>query len=58
LAEVIKKQLNLETKLIEGAGGVFEVRVNASLVWSKKEMGRFPEHAEVVDKIRTIAAKD
>lgn len=33
-------------------GGVFEVRVDDHLVFSKKALGRFPEDGEVVRLIR------
>jgi selT/selW/selH-like putative selenoprotein len=31
---------------------VFEVRADARLVFSKKATGRFPTHAEVLEKLR------
>jgi selenoprotein W-related protein len=52
LAETLRKQLNVDPKLIEGAGGVFEVHLEGNLIWSKLEKGRFPEHSEVVESIR------
>tara|TARA_B100000029_G_C16733112_1_gene651539 strand:- start:33 stop:167 length:135 start_codon:yes stop_codon:yes gene_type:complete len=33
--------------LIKGSGGVFEVSLNNSLIFSKKELGRFPNENEV-----------
>ncbi len=57
LAEALNKQFNVESKLIEGAGGVFEVRVDGSLVWSKKDTGRFPEQRELAEKIRTMISR-
>jgi len=33
--------------LIEGSGGVFEVTVDGTLVFSKKETGRFPAYQEI-----------
>lgn len=36
-----------EITLIPTGGGVFEVTVNGKLVFSKKELGRFPEQGEV-----------
>ena len=57
MAETLKKQLNVEPKLIQGSGGVFEVRLNGTLIWSKHDMGRFPEHPEVVEKIKAVTAK-
>jgi selenoprotein W-related protein len=39
--------------LIAGSGGVFDVRVDGRLVYSKHNTGRFPEPGEVVRIIRT-----
>jgi selT/selW/selH-like putative selenoprotein len=33
--------------LIKGANGVFEITVDGRLAFSKKQLGRFPEDAEV-----------
>jgi len=33
--------------LIKSSGGVFEVSLNNSLIFSKKELGRFPNENEV-----------
>ncbi len=38
--------------MIEGSGGVFDVHVNGTQIWDKKATGRFPEHNEVLDKIK------
>jgi selT/selW/selH-like putative selenoprotein len=43
--------------LIEGSGGVFDVHVNGTKVWSKLQAGRFPEHKEVLNKARTLVGK-
>jgi selenoprotein W-related protein len=39
-------------KLIPSGGGVFEVVVNADLIYSKKETGRHAEYEEVAVEIR------
>lgn len=49
MAAALKDQFNIESKLIEGSGGVFDVRVNGELVFSKKIAGRFPEDHEIVE---------
>lgn len=49
MAAALKKQFNIESKLIEGSGGVFEVRVDGDLVFSKKIAGRFPEDSEIIE---------
>lgn len=38
--------------LKKSTGGVFEVSVNDALVFSKKELGRFPDPGEVKELIR------
>ena len=37
--------------MTKGHGGVFEVTLDGALIFSKKAAGRFPDHAEVIDKI-------
>lgn len=41
----------VEVKLIRGSGGQFEVVLDGTLIYSKKQVGRFPEPGEVVAKI-------
>ena len=41
-----------------GTGGVFEVRANGELVWSRKEQGRFPEITELKQLVRDHIAPD
>jgi selenoprotein W-related protein len=36
-----------EVELVKGIGGVFEITVDGKLVFSKKQLGRFPEDAEI-----------
>ncbi|GBD11128.1 hypothetical protein HRbin23_00779 [bacterium HR23] len=38
-------------RLIPGGGGVFDVRVNGKLVFSKKQAGRFPELNELIQAL-------
>ena len=39
--------------LIKGSGGVFEVTVDGTSVFSKRSLGRFPDPDEVAAAIRT-----
>jgi len=48
LEEELKNVAGAEIVLIPSGGGVFEVAVNGKVVFSKKEMGRFPEEGEIV----------
>lgn len=45
-----------EVALVPGTGGVFEVRVDGDLVWSKKQRGRFPESRELKQVVRDRVA--
>lgn len=57
LADEIKKAHGVDTKLIEGSGGVFDVHLDGKQIWSKQDVGRFPEDKEVLDQIKTTNAK-
>ena len=41
-----------EVALVPAGGGIFEVRLNGDLIWSKKENGRFPDSKELKQLIR------
>ncbi len=41
-----------EVALAPGTGGIFEVRVDGALVWSRRDAGRFPEAAELKQLVR------
>jgi selT/selW/selH-like putative selenoprotein len=51
LAATLSKKLGVETKIIKGEKGEFEVVVDGKLIFSKTELGRFPEHDEILEKI-------
>jgi selenoprotein W-related protein len=40
-------------ELIKGSGGVFEVRRGDELIFSKRQLGRFPEPGEIEGKLAT-----
>jgi selenoprotein W-related protein len=48
--------LGLESQLVRGSGGIFEVSVDGEPIFSKKEEGRFPSEKEIIDKLRERAA--
>src|SRR3546814_491554 len=41
-----------ETALVPGTGGIFEIRLDGELLWSRKERGRFPESREIKQLVR------
>ena len=51
LRDSIESKFGIKTELIKGTGGVFEVSLNNSLIFSKKDLGRFPNENEIEDLI-------
>ena len=47
----------MEPRLVKGGGGIFDVEADGTLVFSKHEVGRFPEDEEVLAALRQSAAK-
>ena len=41
-------------RLITGSKGVFDVRLNDDLLFSKHETGRFPNYAEIKSQLETL----
>jgi selenoprotein W-related protein len=41
-------------RLIPGSGGVFEVRNGQQLLFSKRQLGRFPNEGEVVATLKAL----
>lgn len=39
-------------KLIPGSGGVFDVEADGRMLFRKHEEGRFPEPAEILERLR------
>ena len=44
--------------LVPSTGGIFEVRADGKLVWSRKQMGRFPEIKELKRAVRDAVCPD
>ena len=44
----------IQVELIKGSGGVFEVRANGRLVFSKEILGRLPDEGEITKLINEI----
>ncbi len=47
-----------EVALVPDTGGIFEVRVDRDLIWSKKDQGRFPDSKELKQLVRDRVAPD
>jgi selenoprotein W-related protein len=47
LAAEVKRELGTEVTLVPGRGGIFDVRADGELIYSKSATGRFPNAGEV-----------
>ena len=54
MAAAIQNEYDVASTLIEGSGGIFDVKVDGRLIFSKKETGRFPEDHEVLSAIAQL----
>ncbi len=52
MADELEKAFDVKANLVAGAGGIFDVIVDDVKVFSKDDLGRFPEPGEVVGKIK------
>jgi len=48
----LRKAFGVESELIPGSNGVFDVIVDGKLVFSKFETGRFPSPGEITQKFK------
>ena len=51
LLEALKNDITI-ISLLPSGGGVFEVKINDHLIFSKKELDRFPEPGEILEKMQ------
>jgi selT/selW/selH-like putative selenoprotein len=47
LADALNRRFALESSLVKGSSGVFEVEMDGELIFSKRATGRFPAPGEV-----------
>ena len=47
-----------EVALIPGTGGIFDIRVDGEMIYSKKSAGRFPEAKELKQLVRDKIAPE
>jgi selT/selW/selH-like putative selenoprotein len=50
----LKERFGVDAELIRGKDGVFDVRVDGTLVFSKHQLERFPEPGEVEKAIEGL----
>ena len=47
-----------EVALVPGSGGVFDVRLQGKVIWSRAQQGRFPEAKELKQLVRDMIAPE
>jgi selenoprotein W-related protein len=58
LLSTFAEELGSLTLVPDDTGGVFEVRVDGKMLWSRAEQGRFPEIKELKQLVRDRIAPD
>jgi len=51
LAAEIKSKYDIDSELVPGHNGIFDVQVDGDQIFSRHEEARFPEHQEIFDSI-------
>ena len=49
----MKREFGAQVELIKGSHGIFDVKANGKLVYSKESTGRFPESGEVTAVLKS-----
>jgi selenoprotein W-related protein len=58
LLSTFAEELGSLTLIPDDTGGVFEVRVNGDMIWSRSAQGRFPEIKELKQLVRDKVAPE
>lgn len=53
MAAELKEELSVESHLIEGSRGIFDITVDGKLVFSKFQTHKFPEKGEALSAVRS-----
>lgn len=51
MAAELKREFSVDSRLVEGSRGIFDVRVDGRVVYSKFKTNRFPDDGEMVKLI-------
>jgi len=54
LRSSLDSRFGILAEMRPSSGGVFEVTLNGSLIFSKKQLGRFPNDGEIVTFIEDV----
>jgi len=58
LLTTFAEEVGSVTLISDDTGGVFEIRLDGRLIWSRKEHGRFPDIKELKQLVRDQVAPD
>ncbi len=54
MRDELSNKFGINSELIESGGGVFEIKANGHLIFSKKQLGRFPNQGEIIKFIEGL----
>lgn len=52
----MKRLRGIDSTIVKGSGGQFEVSLDGKPIFSKKKEGRFPTHSEILEQIPETSA--
>lgn len=55
MAATIEHTLGVKPRLVAGGGGIFDVQADGRMVFSKHQVGRFPDESEVLAGLRKVS---
>ena len=54
MAATIKKEFGIDSQIVRGSGGIFDVTVDDQKIYSKHDTGVVPSEKEIVDRLRQL----
>jgi len=58
LAAGLKEAFGVDAELIAGGGGIFDVKVDGGLVYSKHQTGEFPDESRLIGELAEARRAD
>ena len=52
MAAAILKVTGLDTELVPGSNGIYDVTADGEMIFSRKKAGRFPTEQEIIDLLK------
>lgn len=54
MAAALKQELGIDAQLIKGSRGIFDVKADGHMVFSKYAVSRFPKNDEIVAALKNF----